>query len=342
MGTVERSGTSLTFGSNSETMPLSVPKLRDDGSNWSNYLPRVERALGSKGLWRHVTGTAIAPKPYQLLDGIPVVADGKTPATEDQIDSKESKISDFEKREYLAQHILLSTTSTRLGVRIKNLKSASEMWDAVTNDATSKSTLFILDAEDQLSSMQLADNDDPKTHLSELRQHFQLMVQHHENLLKMGSQISDTRLNTMIMSSLPESYRPTLQTITASERASALTSGSTPRRMKPDDLIAFLIEEAQHRVINDERSSNAEQALAAHAKKKGKGKSNRPKDDDKALNADSDITCPNCQKTGHKKPDCWAKGGGKEGQAPWQKKGKKAETAVVAAVDDDYKEFLRT
>jgi hypothetical protein len=32
--------------------------------------------------------------------------------------------------------------------------------------------------------------------------------------------------------------------------------------MKLDDLIAFIIEEAQHRVISDERSKNAESALA--------------------------------------------------------------------------------
>ena len=122
MGPVESATASLTLGSNSDATTLSIPKLRDDGSNWSDYLPRVERALGSKGLWRHVAGTAIAPKPYALVNGEPVLADGKTQATEDQIESKETKIADFEKKEYLAQHIILSTTSTRLGVKIKNLK----------------------------------------------------------------------------------------------------------------------------------------------------------------------------------------------------------------------------
>ena len=35
-----------------------------------------------------------------------------------------------------------------------------------------KSTLHSLDAEDQLASMKLADNNDPQTHLSELKAHF--------------------------------------------------------------------------------------------------------------------------------------------------------------------------
>ena len=119
-------------------------------------------------------GTAIAPIPYIVANGIP---DGKTVATEDQIKAKETKIIEFEKREYLAHHILLSTTSTCLASKIKDLPTAEDMWKVVKDDATSKSTLYLLDAEDQLSSMKLADNDDPKAHLNELQNHFQLMLQ---------------------------------------------------------------------------------------------------------------------------------------------------------------------
>ena len=182
------------------------------------------------------------------------------------------------------------------------MKTASEMWEAVKVDATTKSSLYILDAEDQLATMRLAENDDPKTHLAEMKQHFQLMVQRRDNLTKMGSDLSDTRFNTIVMGSLPESYRPTLQTITAAEKANALTGGST-NKMKADNLIAFLIEEAQHRVINAERSKNSEQALAAQVKRKGKGKP-KAKSDDKALSADADITCHNCNGKGHKQVDC--------------------------------------
>ena len=111
-------------------------------------------------------------------------------------------------------------------------------------------------------------------------------------------------------------------------------------KMKPSDLIAFLIKEAQHCVINNERMQNLDQALAAHVKRKGKGKATRAKGDEKAPNADSDVVCHNCKKKGHKKADCcW---GGKEGQGPKQKKGKgkKSEMATVAAVDDDDKELF--
>ena len=120
---------------------------------------------------------AIAPKPYAVVAGVPVLADGITQARNDQVELKELKIADYDKREYLAQHVILSTTSTQLGIKLKSLKTAKEMWDIVKTDAMSKSTLYILDTEDQLSSMKLKDNEDPATHLSELKQHFQLMLQ---------------------------------------------------------------------------------------------------------------------------------------------------------------------
>ena len=104
--------------SSSDSTTLAVPKLHDNRSNWADYKPRMQNTMGMKGLWRHVLGTAIAPVPYAMSNGVPMLADGKTPATEDQIESKESKIIEFEKREYLAQHIILSTTSHFRGFKI--------------------------------------------------------------------------------------------------------------------------------------------------------------------------------------------------------------------------------
>ena len=57
-----------------------------------------------------------------------------------------------------------------LGTKIKAMATAEDMWKVIKDDTTSKSTLYILDAEDQLSSMKLIDNNDPKTHLVELIQ----------------------------------------------------------------------------------------------------------------------------------------------------------------------------
>ena len=107
---------------------------------------------------------------YAMSNSISMLAYGK-------IKSKESKIIKYKKREYLARHILLSTTLTCLGLRIKDIKTAEAMWKVITEDATLKSMLYLLDAEDQLANMKLLDNKDPKTHLSKLRAYFQTMLQ---------------------------------------------------------------------------------------------------------------------------------------------------------------------
>ena len=112
---------------NSDTTTLVVLKLHDDGSNWADYEPHIQRALGLKGLWRHVEGTAIAPKLYVLVAGVPILMNGTTQAMEDRIEAREMKIINYNKREYLAQHVILSTTSTHLGNKIKNLKTLHDM-----------------------------------------------------------------------------------------------------------------------------------------------------------------------------------------------------------------------
>src|SRR6266852_574098 len=155
---------SFSLSPNSDSTNLAIPKLRDDGSNWVDYEPRIHKAMGAKGLWRHVEGKALEPKHYATdTNGVYVLVDGKTPATNEQVESKEAKIEDFEKKHYLAQHIILSTTSTRLSSKIKNMKTAHEMWNAVKADVTTRSTLYLIDAENQLEGMRLNDSSDPKT-----------------------------------------------------------------------------------------------------------------------------------------------------------------------------------
>ena len=94
-----------------------------------------------------------------------------------------------------------------------------------------------------------------------------------------------------------------------------------------DIIVALALEEADH--INLDKGANSttnDTALSTSTlkgqKQCGKGKSKK-----------SEIKCDNCSCVGHKKEDCWCKGGGKEGQGPHQKKD---ESASAAAAMDDY------
>jgi len=101
--------------------------------------------------------------------------------------------------------------------------------------------------------------------------------------------------------------------------------------MKPDDLIAFLIKEAQHCIIIEQRGKAAESALAAHAR----GRSGKRKPKEEFSKSESEDACENCKKPGHTRSECWSKGGGKEGQGPKWKKKNKTESVTVAADNNE-------
>src|ERR1700761_3882564 len=77
-------------------------------------------------------------------------------------------------------------------------------------------------------------------------------------------------------------------------------------------VISLLLDEHDRRVLKKPKEGQ-EEALGANA---GKGKKSK-----------KDVECFNCKKKGHMKSDCWAKGGGKEGQGPKKKAQESAATA---------------
>ena len=119
----------------------------------------------------------------------------------------------------MAKHVILSTTSVRIGMKIKSLTTVKEMWDEVKKDATSKSTLYLMDVECQLEGMRLVESSDPKSHLAKLKFHFQLMMLRYKNLMEMGSSFSKQKFITLLTSLLLNSHHPALQTLTAADRA---------------------------------------------------------------------------------------------------------------------------
>jgi hypothetical protein len=78
----------LNTNSNSDLTTFAVPKLCDNRSNWDDYQPQIQYAMGVKDLWRHIEGTASALVPFPITNGVAMLADGKTVATEEQLEQK--------------------------------------------------------------------------------------------------------------------------------------------------------------------------------------------------------------------------------------------------------------
>jgi hypothetical protein len=243
------------MSSNTSGNSFSVPRLRDDGSNWVDYESKARTALGSKGLIRHIEGSAIKPVPLAIETGVPVSKPG-VPATESEIEARERKIDEYDQREYMAQHVIQSTVSPRLAALIRS-KSAFVMWTTIKADATDKSDMYKVEARRKLQEMHCSEGSDVRAHLNS-------MTRARDELAAMGVPLEDAVFVSLILGSMPDSFRMLLSSVTQSARAAG-------RSISPEDLIRIINEEATYRQSQAKCSKTTESALQAYKGKERKG-----------------------------------------------------------------------
>ena len=126
----------------------------------------------------------------------------------------------------------------------------------------------------------------------------------------MGKEINDEDYTDVLMSPLPPSYDTACLSINAS--AHLMQSNITS-----DAFQVYILDEYELCELRSNKKDAKDEAFTADASKK------KPK---------KDIECHNFHKHGHVKADCWAKGGGKEGQRP--KCNDRTNTSAAAAAEE--------
>src|SRR3984957_18516231 len=298
-------GPALTFEMSTSSANFTIPRLRDDGGNWTDYKVKVESALGARGLLKFVNGTAHTPRGLKIISGVAVNTAGD-PATDEEIEAAEKRQEEFDQKEYMARHLLQASIPPRLLSEVRT-KTAAEMWTAIQKDVAGKSELYVEDLRRRLHEMHCDEQSDIHSHVMSLKRA-------PGGLLGLGDELKDIHFIPILIGSLPDSYRTMLSTVT---RTARVTGNTLPA----SEVVNMVIEEAAVRKRQTERSKSSELALQTSKATHGKG-------------FKSSAKCSNCGKTGHEKPDCYSKGGGKEGQAPWQKK-KEAHKAKMAESKTD-------
>jgi hypothetical protein len=175
-------------------------------------------------------------------------------------------------------------------IHICGATTAKEMWNQLSMVKESKGRLGVLATRRALYRASAEEGFDMVTHVSMLRG-----LQH--ELHVMENLVSDEDFVMILLTSLPESWD--------NYTGSYLGSSSNKPTITSHELIAVLLEEDRRR-----KGRNGESAgTALHAHRRDNGGNSKDKD------------CYNCNKKGHIKSECWAKGGGKEGQGPKGRKG---------------------
>ena len=298
--------------SSTNNQALSLPKLRDDSSNWATYSERILNYLTSKGYCRHVLGTVRKPEDLVESGGKIYLGKSKEPMTDEQLAKHEDAMDLYDQMQAAVREIIYRTVDKTTFLQIKNESDAASVWKKVTSIHAEKGSMYEANLLVQLQNTRYDEK-------GSMREHLWKMTELRERLAEMNAAISDESFVSYLQTSLSltPSFRNLFTTLST-------TSRQTGKKLTSADVIWHLTEEATSVEIEDNINKSNTAMIAATStkpkKEKGKGKSK-----------DSKKVCLNkiCGKTGHTVDQCFEEGGGKADQAPkwWKKKkakGKKA------------------
>jgi len=292
---------------------LRIPKLEVSGTNWVIYKDRFAWSLDARGILSHINGTGIEPK-----DPISTSVRTKEEFSDEekQLDLEWKKeLKEWKQGEALAKQQIASSIPDSLFMKIRAKGTAQAIWTELENHYQNRSRMVSVDLRRRLQDLKCPEKGDVVAHFATLRTM-------REDLSAMGHPPSEDDFYAIILGSLPPSFEPYISAVNA-------TSSVLGKTLSADDLILTITEEYERRILRA-KSGKKDESVAFYSNDSEKGRKGGS-----SSKKDRSIECFNCHKKGHKKPDCWAKGGGKEGQGPNQKgktetKEKGKETAAAA------------
>ena len=205
--------------------------------------------------------------------------------------------------------ILMSSIPKEFFNHIKGGTNVKAWWDELKLMCKGKSRSLLINLGHRMSNTFCGEDDD-------VHAHFAKLANMREQLAGMGESISDQHYANILLVSLPKCYKMRITAITTN-------ADDTGRGIEPQKVVRLITDDYNRTTMAKEAKKSEDQVFAALSQRnKGKDKRN--------------VECYNCKKKGHIKANCWAKGGGKEGQGPKRDKNKskdKDKDSAVPAVD---------
>lgn len=298
---------------------FKVPRLANDGSNWVTYKDRLRWALAARGILAHLEGDATDEKGSQSTaragasDNTGTADKGKE-STPDVKGTQPLKDAKWLLDEAVVKQCIASTVSDSVFNCIKSGTTAKEIWNSLTKIYQARSHMVAIDLRRRMQNKRC----DEKT---DIRMHFDELAGMLENLSSMGTSLGDEEYTSIILASLLDSYDSLITTMTT-------TATIRGEELLPDTVIQLVTDEYERRLTKRKGAKSAgaqdDAAFYSDDRKGGRGGPGGKR---------RNIECYNCKKRGHIKAECWAKGGGKEGQRPG--KGAKTTDSTNAATEQD-------
>ena len=268
-------------------MPIQVPKLSPDGSNWVVYHDRFIWAMQTNTFTNH----AVADAPTTAYIAVGDV-------------SRLTPNACWAKEENTIKLVLSSTLPDTAFNRIKTTANVCDAWEILKWVYEERSKALVADIIQKFRN-KCCDEDES------IRSHFEYLANLHEQLVAIGKAVTDEDYTDTLLALLPASYNSAVSSISTS-----VCLGS--KVLTAEIFEQFIIDKSKRRQVKNNCAKVQDEALTADSGN-GKGKDQR-RDKHK-------VKCYNCHKTSHYKSECWAKGGSKEGQGPQQGKAAKEDAA---------------
>ena len=278
---------------------LRIPKLDVSGSNWVIYKERFTWALDARGIADHIDENG--KEPVDPFTETIRKAEGGLSAEQIKVENQWKKdVKEWRNGEAVAKQQIASSIPDSIFLKIRASGSAYGIWKALEDHFQKRSKMVAIDLRRRIQNQRCGDKDDIVAHFATLRTM-------REDLAAMGQKLEDTDFYAIVMGSLPTSYDPYISAVNA-------TSSVLGTTLSADDLILTVTEEYERRTLKAKSGKKGADNAAFHSSDAGKDQKGGQK---------RKGNCHNCGKKGHWTRDCYAEGGGKEGQGPKQKgKGK--------------------
>jgi hypothetical protein len=217
--------------------------------------------LVSKGLKRHVLGTARRPVELVERGGSYYKQNSIAPLNDDELEKHETEQDEYEQKQASVREVIYRTIDNSTFLQVKNEKDAAAVWKKVVSIHADKGSMYETNLLTQLQNTRYVEGESMREHLAK-------MTEIKERLAEMNCQISDESFVSYIRTSLSlaQNFRSLISTLTAAAHESG-------KKLTSTNLIWHLNEEANSIILEDSINKSNEAMLAATAKaRSGKGK----------------------------------------------------------------------
>jgi hypothetical protein len=275
MALADLSGTSTSLKS-----ALTLPKLKEDGSNWVLFSRRLVTTInGIPGYRRHLSGSVKPPK--ALTDA--------EKADPDNLEAYEAELDEYESKQSGITALILASIPERFQIRVMNCGTAHAMWEKLRSYFEDQSILILSDLLGQLHAIRHLEGTDPLKTIDEL-------LKRGNEYAAAGGELKDHEAAAILIRAMPKEQHPVIKSLITTAREQG-------KPFSLDSLIAHLTESIKLDQRQEKEEKDISAAMAARYKdfRAKQGNQNSSRSHDKAS---SDTKCYNCGGTGHFSRQC--------------------------------------